>query len=611
MTFRNKILFSIWGVVLSLLIITFFLLNYWIRSRIEETFVQELGTGFSTVRVHEKLQSAQLIRASAVIAESPRLRAVAELGDARTAHQLLGELSQSALGQLLVLTDRYGRTMVQLLNGREESWDISNSPSIRGALSSGSGVDVWTLHGKVYRVVTVPMTVENEIVGTITLGFEITKSDIATLKRATNSELLLVSEGKTVLSTLDSSEAQALRPSLSQFTTHLATAGEDSIGIAHPLSTADQTYLGTAFRLTPTGTANAGAAFFLIVKPLSREVRQAMASMFATFGLVSLVFLALTTAIGLVISRGMTRPIAALVQGTTEISRGNYDYTIRIGGEDELGILAQRFMEMSSSLKETITQLGKANRDLLERNTDLDDTLRQLRSAQEEIVRNERLAATGKMSAQLAHEINNPIHNIQSCLKTALTRLPDEVRGKDLIQVSYDEVNRLSRLTGQMLNFYRTSLLDEEMQPTDLAAMLGEVVTISQAELHTRKIDVHTAIAPDLPHVRGSRDKLKQVFLNLIANASDAMPSGGRLDIEASTQNGTVRISVKDTGVGIAREYLNRIFDAFFTTKGKVSGVGLGLSVSYGIISQHRGSIEVESTPGKGSAFTVIIPYSD
>ena len=105
MTFRNKILLSIWGVVLSLLVITFFIINYWIRGRIEATFSRELRAEYSTVSVHEQLQAEQLIRACVVVAESPRLRAVAELGDARTASQLLQELSQTTLSQVAVLTD--------------------------------------------------------------------------------------------------------------------------------------------------------------------------------------------------------------------------------------------------------------------------------------------------------------------------------------------------------------------------------------------------------------------------------------------------------------------------------------------------------------------------
>jgi len=605
MTFRNKILFSIWGVVLSLLVITFFIINYWTRSSIEGTFSRELRTGFSTVQVHEQLQAAQLIRACAVLAESPRLRAVVELGDAKTAFQLLQELNQSTLIQVLVLTDRRGKPLVQLLRGVRDQWDISGSSTIQSALHATAASDAWPIRGNVYRVVSVPIMIALDLVGTLTIGFEITETDIQRLKRATNSDFLLVLRQATVLATLDSAEARLLLPAITPLHAHPVDTGEDTVGTPLALTTPQETYLATAFLLhQPSGT-DSSAVFYLIVKPLSREVRQAMAPILGTFGIVSLVFLGLTTILGVVISRSITRPISELVRGTTEITQGNYDYAIRVRGKDELSILAGRFMDMSSSLKEKITELGRLNQDLLERNRDLDDTLRELQSAQEELVRSERLAATGKMTAQLAHEINNPIHNIQSCLQTALNRLPGDIKGRDLIAVAYDEVNRLSRLTVQMLNLYRGSTVDEEMKPTNLNELLSEVITLIQSELANNSIVLHTHIDPDLPRVRGSRDKLKQVLLNLIANARDAMPGGGQLEILGRVQ----RITVRDTGGGIAREHRDRIFDAFFTTKGKVSGVGLGLSVSYGIVQQHRGSIEVDSSVGKGSAFTVVLPY--
>ena len=607
MTFRNKILISIYGVVLSLLVITFFIINYWTRSRFEETFSRELSAASSAVLVQEKLQSAELIRSCAILAGSPRLRAVAEVGDENTAAQLLKEMNQTTLTQAVVLTDRRGRPLVQLLRGRREHWDIPSWQTVQDALNLVSSTDIAYLDGRIYRIVSAPLVVETELVGTLTIGFEITQGDIAALKHLTNSDLVLAYSQTPVLSTLEQGESAALLAAMGPVPA--GAPGGDSAAGPVKLFTGSETYLGT--RLRPGRGVDRNAAVYLIVKSLSREVRQAMSSILGTFAVVSLIFLGLTSIIGLVISRGMARPISELVRGTTEIARGNYDYAIMVQGGDELGLLARRFMAMSSALKEKISELGRVNGDLVERNRDLDETLRKLRAAQEELVRSERLAATGKMTAQLAHEVNNPIHNIQSCLKTALGRLPEGTKGRELIDVAYEEVNRLSRLSAQMLTLYRSSLVEEEMRPTDLNAMLAEVVTLARGEIQDRKIGLRTAIDPGLPIVRGSVDRLKQVMLNLISNALDAMPGGGELSLVATHADGTVRLTVEDTGVGIPKEHINRIFDAFFTTKGKVSGVGLGLSVCYGIVSQHRGKLEVRSTVGAGSAFTVILPAGD
>ena len=610
MSFRNKILFSIWGVVLSLLVITFFIINYWMRSRFEQTFSRELGAGFSTLLVQEKLQSAELIRACSVIAESPRLRAVAELGDENTAYQLLKEMNQTTLTQVVVLTDRTGKPLVQLLRGKKDRWNVSASQTIGDALRFISSTGVLPLDGRVYRIVSVPVIIATDLVGTLTIGFEITPADLAALKHITGCDLVLVSGRNPVFATVDSTESRGLLEAMGAAGMRALPPAGDSAVTPVRLTTGTETYLGTLFSLRRQAEEG-DEVLYLVFKPLSREMRQAVGSILTTFGIVSLIFLSLTTAIGLVISRSMTRPIAELVRGTTEITRGNYDYAISLRGRDELGLLAGRFMTMSTSLKEKITELGKLNKDLLERNRDLDDTLRKLRSAQEDLVRSERLATTGRMTAQLAHEVNNPIHNIQSCLKTALGRIPEGTKGRDLIDVAYEEVNRLSRLSAQMLSVYRSSLVEDEMRATSVNEIMGEVVMLAESEIQDRNIVLRTEIEPGLPFVRGSHDKLKQVLLNLVSNALDAMPHGGELTMQAVQNNGTVRLTVRDTGVGIPPEHLNRIFDAFFTTKGKVSGVGLGLSVSHGIVSQHRGSIEVQSTPGKGSAFTVVLPCGE
>jgi signal transduction histidine kinase len=611
MRFQNKILFSIWGVVLSLLVITFVLINFWARSRISDTFSNELRTGVSTLQVHEQLQSEQLIRACVVVAESPRLRAVAELGDPATASQLLQELSSTTQSQVVVLTDRKGRALVQLFRGLEKQFDIFGKRTIQDAMSHRASTDVWPIDSVAYRIVTTPILVDTELVGTLTLGFPVTGEDVASLKRATNCDLVLIVDRQSFASTLDPAKARGLIPALTQGIPFTFLSGQDSLVQSFTLDTGEETFLAAGFLVSRDTSRNALQVYYLIVKPLSREIREAMASIMGDFGLVSLLFLALTTVIGLVISRSMTRPVAALVTGTDEIAKGNYDYTISVRGADELAVLGRRFTAMSASLKDQMVRMDTLNQDLRQRNQELDDTLRKLKAAQENLVRSERLAATGKMTAQLAHEINNPIHNIQSCLQTALHRLPLEVKGRDLIETAYGEAGRLSRLTIQMLSFYRTSLVEDVMKPTDLNQLVQEVVALTKGDLAQCGITLDTELQPALPHIRGSRDKLKQVLLNLLSNARDAMPNGGRLHLGTALHGMSIRLSVADTGVGIPPEHLDRIYDAFFTTKGKVSGVGLGLSVSYGIISQHHGSIEVTSHVGKGTTFIILLPFEE
>lgn len=315
-------------------------------------------------------------------------------------------------------------------------------------------------------------------------------------------------------------------------------------------------------------------------------------------------------------TRYVSAPIEQLVVATKEISGGNLEYTIPADktnaslstSHDELMFLGRMFNSMRESLREKIHQLDHVNANLSERNKEVEDALRRLKQAQEELVRSERLAITGKMTAQLSHEINNPIHNIQSLLESSLRKVNGNQQAQDLIGVALEEVSRMAKLTRQMLDFYRGSVVDIPHELVDIRTVLLEVTRMNEEPLAKKGIRVILDVPSTIPMIEGSPDKLKQVFLNLILNARDAMPAGGTITITAHAARGGLAIDVSDSGIGIPSENVGRIFDAFFTTKREVSGVGLGLSVTYGIVQQHGGSIEVNSEVAVGTTFTIQLP---
>jgi signal transduction histidine kinase len=309
----------------------------------------------------------------------------------------------------------------------------------------------------------------------------------------------------------------------------------------------------------------------------------------------------------------ISRPVLRLVDATKGIAEGDYDSPVASGNGDqqsanELSFLARKFDEMRLALKEKIRELDEANRNLVQRNRDVEEALRRLQSAQEELVRSERLAVTGKMTAQLSHEINNPIHNTQSLLESSLKNLQGNEKARKLISVALEEVSRMARLTKQMLDLYRTSVLEFERERVDIGETIRDVVASFSESLSGRNISVRIDADGDIPPAHGSGDKLKQVFSNLIANARDAMKEGGEIVFSIREEGGRIRINVSDTGAGIPPDHIGRVFDAFFTTKKEVSGVGLGLSVSYAIIQQHGGTISVKSAVGQGTTFTIMLP---
>jgi two-component system NtrC family sensor kinase len=226
-----------------------------------------------------------------------------------------------------------------------------------------------------------------------------------------------------------------------------------------------------------------------------------------------------------------------------------------------------------------------------------------LRRMERQLSQSEKMAATGRLMASLAHEINNPLQAIQNCLALLMGRPMVEEKRQSYLQMANQEVERLIELTKRMLDFYRPS--SEARVEVNLNTILDDVCALAAKRLQQDRVVLYRAYNSDVPPIQAIPNELKQVFLNLMLNAAQAMPNGGNLWVSTFVeQDGQwVVIEFKDTGVGIPPEDLPRLFEPFFSTKEE--GTGLGLAVSYSIVARHGGRIEVESEVGKGSKFTV------
>lgn len=225
------------------------------------------------------------------------------------------------------------------------------------------------------------------------------------------------------------------------------------------------------------------------------------------------------------------------------------------------------------------------------------------------LMQSERLSAMGKMASQLAHEVNNPISGIMNCLELVGEALPADHPKKKYLDLAYDECKRTSVLLIKMLKFFKPD--DEKRSETDINRIIRETLLFYERQFMNLNIRVVTDLQTDLPIIPAVESQLKQVLINMIVNANAAMPSGGDLYVASSFDpaSKTILIKIRDTGVGIAPESLDKIFDAFFTTKKELlKGVGLGLSICYGFIREHGGTIDVESEIGKGTCFTIHLP---
>ena len=368
MKFRNKILLAIWGVVLVLLMITFVLVNYWMRAQIEARFTDDIRSNYSTVREVSSLRADGEITSCQTIAETPKLKAVTELGDKNTALQLSRELNGSFSCDIFILTNSKGAPLAQLIGGDESNTAIASLQSNRRTLSTESSSDVWDVNGTVYRGASAPVMVGTDVLGTLTIGFRVRDGEIDHMKTMTNSEILLAQDEKIVSATVSGAERNALEQWLHQYGTALIPRDSSSQPAVFTIDAGGEKYVAAFCRLNRSGVP---AISYVLLKPIERGVKASLVPVTNAFLILSVLVLIVTAVIGLIISNGITKPIASLVQGTAEISRGNYDYRIDVHSGGELKFLALKFEEMSGSLKEKISQLA-------ERNVELEDTLMRL-----------------------------------------------------------------------------------------------------------------------------------------------------------------------------------------------------------------------------------------
>jgi PAS domain S-box-containing protein len=278
------------------------------------------------------------------------------------------------------------------------------------------------------------------------------------------------------------------------------------------------------------------------------------------------------------------------------------------GDQEQItGIYKQRLQHQGKllTLNVSITPLVSKSNERIGRLLLFDDVTQRERM-EEQMSQTEKLTSLGLLAAGVAHEVNTPLAVISNYIQMLAKQMPEGDPRQSLIEKIVKQTFRASEIVNNLLNFSRTGAA--EASDVDVNRVVEETLSLVAHPLKTSHIQVMKELGQPLPPVRGSANKLQQVFLNLFLNARDAMPSGGMLEVRTAAHNGSVEIEIADTGGGIAREHIHRIFDPFFTTKASGRGTGLGLSVSYGIIKEHAGKIDVRSTPGKGTSFHVEFP---
>ena len=313
----------------------------------------------------------------------------------------------------------------------------------------------------------------------------------------------------------------------------------------------------------------------------------------------------------LLLTRYLVKPLERVIKATEDITEGYFSPDLEPTGRNEIGTLSTSLSRMADKLREDRNRIEQYVQSLEESN-------KQLKKAQDEVLRSEKLASVGKLAAGVAHEIGNPIGIILGYIDILRNNMNQQEENYDILKRVENEIMRIDKIIRELLCFSRPRKVS--LHPIHVNSLIEEATSLISHQKSFHSIELELGLQEGLPLIMGDEQQFQQVIINLLINAMNAMPEGGRLiinserysDVEdpshTSLNQSGVKISIKDTGIGIPGENINEIFDPFFTTKDPGKGTGLGLSVSLRIIESFGGKISVESSPGEGTEFTIKIP---
>ncbi|NIP81527.1 MAG: HAMP domain-containing protein [Gemmatimonadetes bacterium] len=288
-----------------------------------------------------------------------------------------------------------------------------------------------------------------------------------------------------------------------------------------------------------------------------------------------------------------------LARAADRLADGDFHAPLEPSRVEEVDRMARAFGRMREALEARLAELSTANEELAERQD-------RLRALQSELIRRDRLAASGRLVAELAHEIRNPVANVRNCLEVVRRRLEGDDEGRRFVDMAIDELLRMHELAEQMLDMNRP--MDPGASRADPTEVVDQVAQLLRAGSGAWSLELD---APPVPAVAIAPDTLKQVLLSLVQNAREAMPDGGTVWLTLERQGGRAVVEVADDGPGIPDDALDRIFDPFFTTKGEVSGVGLGLFIAQGLVTRSGGRLTARNRKdGRGAVFRLELPLA-
>lgn len=585
---RSKILLAMLSISAGLTFGTLAVVRYTMDHRLRESLTQELFRSVGAYRTLQKQHETSRARTATLLAGLPTVRALVATQDAAIMQAGSVQILKESGADLLILADRQGKVCAlqqQPSGGGAIPIEVAQK-LLNRSFEKGVARDWWLAEGRLYQVVLQPVMLDqqssNSEIGVLVAGNEIDARAARGYSATIGSEVIFRT-GDYVVSSAPDVPKEALP---SNTAVQPDQTFEIRVGDEHFLGATQELYRdgNVNISLTALKSFDAATAF---LKSLNR--------LLAAIGLVAILTGVL---LGYTISRGVTRPLASLVEGVYALERGNYQFPLANEGKDEVGLVTSAFNHLRQSLRQ-----GQEDQRVLE------ERLRQAH----------KMEAVGRLAGGVAHDFNNLLTIIRGHADLLADRAENDAQKKSVDQIQKAS-NRAVAMTRQLLAFSRMQVL--EPRPMDLNVTIAEL-----GKMLPRLIGEHIEYTfepqSDLHWVLGDPGQIEQVLMNLAVNARDAMPHGGQLivrtsnvevnDSEASQRPAMMpgsyaKITVTDTGAGMDEETKAHIFEPFYTTKEAGRGTGLGLATAYGIVKQSRGFIWVETQLGHGTTFEIFLP---
>ena len=444
-------------------------------------------------------------------------------------------------------------------------------------------------------------------IGSVSVGKLIDVDALSELNfsRADPRILVVGDDGEVVSASYSTSDVSRQIPAtLDPVLVEAARLGQIAVGSA----TIDGTEQRSAYAPLVLGSGSRGV---FVVALTTSPVVGLRDQLIANHIMVTAALVLLVLGVGYVVTRTITRRILRLRDGAVEIANGNLSFRIEENAHDEMGTLAHEFNRMADSLNDKNSQLEQANRNLemrvFERTEELEQANAQLLNAQSQLVRTEKLAAIGELSAGVAHNLRNPLGAIRNgiyFLKARLVRsdrLTTDPMVAEYLGIMDERITRCDKIIGDLIAYTRIS------SPTYSAVILNDALESALSGIEIPDgISVIEDYRTEPVEVQADMNQLVRVFANLIINAHEAMPDGGQLTIGVKRVEPSAEVTFTDTGIGMDPEQLEKITDPLYTTK--IQGTGLGLAVCQQIIAKHNGQLDVSSKVEIGTTFTVSLP---